>query len=220
MIRVLFQLVPDAQMTALAQTRDELRARQIESQVSAEPQSDLSNVAVVHFFGCGPVALALRCAFHAMAQHKPFVITPFFSPGAYKRAPTREMEIQTRTLERAARQFMLGHAARVFTMSVNESHALAESFDLPHDHMLPASTEAYAQTYRELARVAGGGDPLNERALGALEDLTIASGLLTYSADAYYYQEFTPKLEREAQRAGELQAELLAPRRKGIWERF
>lgn len=219
MMRVLFQLVPDTQATDLAQTRDELRARQIESAVSHQPQPDLSDVAVVHFFGCEPVSLALRCAFHAMAKHKPFVITPSFASDAYKRAPAREMELQTRSLERAAQQFILQSAARIFTMSVNESYALAETFDVSPDRMLPASTEMYAKTYVELARLPGGQAQLNELALAALEDLTIASGLLTYSADVYYYQELTPKLEREAQRAGELQMELLAPKRKWIWER-
>jgi hypothetical protein len=116
-------------------------------------------------------------------------------------------------------QHILHRASRVFPAPGEKSDAPVETPDISPVHMLRASADTYAKRYSELARRAAPGDIPDELTLRALEDVVIASGLLIDSADTYYYREFTPQLERDAQRAEELQAELLGHKRRGIWAR-
>ncbi len=214
MIRVLFQVESFAQANASAPLREELRAQQIASEVSNQPQPDLALFSVVHLFAFEGAVFALRCALNALAQHKPFVVTRTDAPRASNPPPTAEVQIHMRALERAAQQFVLHHAARSFVTDANERAALAQDFSVPHEKILDASTDAYALTFRALAQNSTDAFDDNERAVTCAEDAAVEIGWLTHFADAYYYQSLTPQLEQDAARAQTLQAELRGEKRK------
>lgn len=240
MTRVLFQpLLPD-QTSFYERTHDELRAWHIETAISNDPHQDLAPFAVVHFFGFTPLPLTLRCVLNALAQRKPFVITLVVAAPAPDSSPAPEMREYSHTFEQAARAFILQSAARIFVTLQAEAVALRDSFGIDASKVHHASIANSAGAYQELssqgsrperftqARGDRGlaqsnvltefhapGKPLEshndpELELRALEDIATTLGTLTYRADAYYYQELTPQLERDAQRARELQAALLA----------
>lgn len=127
------------------------------------------------------------------------------------------MELYGHALGRAAQQYFAHRAPRVALVSVDGDKR--KRLDDSPAYTLPAAVDSYAQTYgNRAARPAGNTmpDPLT---LCALEDMVIEVGLLIDSADAYYYGELTPQLERDAQYAAELQAKLLEHRHEAIWAR-
>lgn len=191
-MRVLWQMFSDASAPSLTPTMAELRARDVEIEISAQPQRDLANFALAHFFELAPLTQTLRGVLNALSQHKAYVVTFTAAPQTTIGAPTNEIAQHTRAFEHAAQEFILNHAARVL-----------KNF----------SAESYAQTYRELIPVHTN-NPLAENSLRALEDTLIEMTRLIQRADAYYYSELTPRLERDAQSARALEQELLQSKRK------
>lgn len=185
-MRVLWQIFSDASAQTFAPTLKELRARGFEIEIVTRPHFALEHFALVHFFGLAPLPQTLQCILNALAQHKPFVLTPTSTSESTIAAPNAEIAQHARAFETAAREFILNNAAHVF---------------------INASVENIAQTYRRLGNFK---TEMQPNTLRALEDLAIESGLLTYRADAYYYSELTPQLERDAARASALESALRA----------